>query len=70
MISYPGEFFFNAPFQGELFERGSYFFKVVFSLLTEQNSFHTGSILSFFRSKKETYSVHGELPGEVLEGGS
>ena len=63
--------FSTPPFEGELFKReviqkGSYFFNVIFSLLTDKISFQTVVKL---RSKDETYSVRDELPGELFEGG-
>ena len=48
MINSPGKLFFNTTFWEGTIQEGSYFFNVVFSILTERNSFQRVAKLSFF----------------------
>ena len=62
----PGELFFNTTFWGGVIQEGSYFFNVIFSLSTKQNSFQTVPKPSFWGQGMRHYSVHDELPGGVI----
>ena len=50
-----------------MFRRGNYSsFNVIFSLLTERDSFQTYTKLSVLGQRTRLGSVHDELPGELL----